>query len=81
MIVGGAVRGGQVYGSFPILNQNDSAYDPDAFADNRGVLLPTSSLAQYGATLAKWFGAADSQLAGLFPEIDNFSARDLGFMV
>ncbi len=80
LIIGGGVRGQQVYGSFPILNQNDSAYDQNAFADTRGVLLPTSSLAQYGSTLAKWFGATDAQMAGLFPEIDNFSVRDLGFM-
>ncbi|MFT3744074.1 MAG: DUF1501 domain-containing protein [Pyrinomonadaceae bacterium] len=81
LVVGGAVRGGQVYGSFPIMNQNDSAYNPDAFADSRGVLLPTTSIAQYGATLAKWFGAADNQMSGLFPEIDNFSVKDLGFLV
>lgn len=81
LIVGGGVRGQQIYGSFPILNQSDSAYNADAFADTRGVLLPTSSLAQYGATLAKWFGAADTQMSGLFPEIDNFSVKDLGFMV
>lgn len=80
LIVGGGVNGGQVYGSFPILNQSDSAYSPDAFADSRGVLLPTTSLAQYGATLAKWFGAQDNQLNGLFPELASFAVRDLGFM-
>ena len=81
IVLGGAVRGSQVYGSFPLINQSDSAYNPDAFADTRGVLLPTTSLAQYGSTLAKWFGAADSQLNSLFPEIDNFAVRDLGFMI
>lgn len=80
LIVGGGVQGAQVYGKFPVLNAADSAYDPNAFADSRGVLLPSTSLAQYGSTLAKWFGAADVQLSGLFPEIDNFSVKDLGFM-
>lgn len=80
LVVGGGVNGAQVYGSFPLLNQADSAYNPDAFADTRGVLLPSTSLAQYGSTLAKWFGAADNQLSGLFPEIDNFGVKDLGFM-
>ena len=45
-----------------------------------GALLPTTSVDQYGATLAKWFGVADSQLAEVFPNIGNFSQRDLGFM-
>ncbi|CAN5398570.1 DUF1501 domain-containing protein [soil metagenome] len=80
LIVGGGVSGSQVYGTFPIMNQANSAYDPNAFCDSRGVLLPSTSLAQYGSTLAKWFGASDAQLSGLFPEIDNFSVRDLGFM-
>lgn len=80
LVMGGAVNGKQVYGSFPILNQSDSAYNPNAFADTRGVLLPTTSLAQYGGTLAKWFGVADSQLNSLFPELANFAVRDLGFL-
>ena len=74
------MNGGQIYGSFPILNQTDSAYAPDAFADTRGVRIPSTSLAQYGATLAKWFGATDAQLNGLFPELANFGVRDLGLL-
>ncbi len=81
LVMGGSVNGGQIYGTFPILNQADSAYNPNAFADTRGVLLPSTSIAQYGATLAKWFGAADGQLNGLFPELANFSVRDMGFLV
>lgn len=80
LLMGGGVIGQQVYGTFPIMNPADSAYNQNAFADNRGILLPTTSLAQYGATLAKWFGAADSQLNGLFPELANFAVRDLGFL-
>jgi uncharacterized protein (DUF1501 family) len=81
LVMGGAVSGQQVYGSFPIFNASDSAYNPNAFADNRGILLPTTSLAQYGATLAKWFGAQSSQLSLLFPELANFPVSDLGFML
>ncbi|MFN0124715.1 MAG: DUF1501 domain-containing protein, partial [Blastocatellia bacterium] len=79
--MGGAVNGQRMYGSFPLMNQNDSAYDPNAFVDNRGVLLPTTSLAQYGATLAKWFGASDAQLDVMFPELPGFSIKNLGFML
>ncbi|MBX7219056.1 MAG: DUF1501 domain-containing protein [Blastocatellia bacterium] len=80
LIMGGAVIGKQIYGTFPVMNQADSAYNPNAFADSRGILLPSTSLAQYGATLAKWFGVQDSQLNGLFPELANFQVRDLGFL-
>ena len=79
-VMGGSVNGGQIYGQFPLMNQNDSAYNPDAFADTRGVLLPTTSLAQYGATLAKWFGAPTPQLTSVFPELANFGQQDLGFL-
>ena len=38
------------------------------------------SLAQYDATLAKWFGAVDADLDALFPTIPAFPTADLGFM-
>lgn len=43
-------------------------------------MLPGQSLSQYGATLAKWFGADDAQLDAVFPTLADFSVRDLGFM-
>ncbi len=73
--MGGAVKGGDMYGQFPDLalgGPNDSG--------NRGALLPTTSLDQYGATLAKWFGVPDSGLDAIFPSLKNFTQRDLGFM-
>ena len=73
-VVGGAVKGRDIYGAFPATGLGH-ALDVGA-----GALLPTTSVDQYGATLAKWFGVADSQLAGVFPNIGNFSRRDLGFM-
>jgi uncharacterized protein (DUF1501 family) len=45
------------------------------------VLIPTTSIAQYGATLAKWFGATDAELDQVFPTLANFSVRDIGFML
>lgn len=73
-IVGGAVKGGDIYGAFPTTGLGH------ALDVGSGALLPTTSVDQYGATLAKWFGVADSQLAEVFPNIGNFSRRDLGFM-
>lgn len=82
LVVGGAVRGGRIYGRFPLMTNyatfNSTA---DDFADTRGVLLPSTALAQYGSTLAKWFGAtADAQLDALFPVLPSFPTRDLGFL-
>lgn len=81
LIVGDAVQGGKIYGKFPLMTNyaNFNATNDD-YADNRGVMLPGISLSQYGATLAKWFGAADADLNGLFPTLPNFTTRDVGFM-
>jgi uncharacterized protein (DUF1501 family) len=80
LLMGGSVLGQQIYGRCPLVNAADSAYDPDALADSRGVMLPSTGLAQFGATLARWMGAADSQLNSLFRELANFAVRDLGFL-
>ncbi|MDN2709764.1 DUF1501 domain-containing protein [Janthinobacterium sp. SUN118] len=73
-VVGGAVKGRDIYGAFPTTGVG---HELDV---GSGALLPTTSVDQYGATLARWFGVADSQLASVFPNIGNFSRRDLGFM-
>ncbi len=77
LIVGGAVKGGDVYGKFPTLDLNG----PDD-ASGRGVWVPTTSLDQYGATLASWFGVADGQLTTVFPNLVNFqgAAGKLAFL-
>jgi uncharacterized protein (DUF1501 family) len=81
LVVGGAVNGGRIYGKFPLMtNYSNFNSSNDDYADNRGVMLPGISLCQYGSTLAKWFGASDAQLDGLFPTISNFAVRDLGFL-
>jgi uncharacterized protein (DUF1501 family) len=85
LIMGGAVNGGTMYGTFPTL----ALGGPDD-SGSRGALIPTTALAQYGATLAKWFGVSDdpdptdltkpTPLEVVFPSLGNFSARDLGFL-
>jgi uncharacterized protein (DUF1501 family) len=73
-VLGGAVKGGDVYGTFPTL----ALGGPDD-ANNRGVLIPTTSIDQYGATMAKWFGAT-AAIPQIFPNIANFPTSDVGFM-
>lgn len=80
LILGGAVQGGKMYGRFPLMtNYANFNASVDDFSDSRGVMLPSTSLAQYGATLAQWFGAADSDLNNIFPTLPNFPVRNLGF--
>ncbi|MQA18756.1 DUF1501 domain-containing protein [Rugamonas rivuli] len=73
-IMGGAVKGKNIYGSMPVTGVG---HDLDV---GSGSLLPTTSVDQYGATLASWFGLSATQLADVFPNIGNFSIRNLGFM-
>jgi len=84
-VMGGAVRGGDLYGRFPTLatkNSNNNNFDGSPDQLGNGALLPTTSVDQLGATLGRWFGLNDTQLADIFPNLANFdpSARNLGFM-
>lgn len=75
LVMGGAVRGGDIYGSFPKFQLGG----PDD-ADTRGRWIPTTSIDQYGATLCSWFGISDAQLSSVFPNLANFRGRRLGFL-
>ncbi len=75
LIIGGAVNGQTAYGTFP----SQVLGGPDDVSD-AGRWLPTTSVDQYGATLAKWMGVSPAELAGVFPNLGNFTTRDLGFL-
>jgi uncharacterized protein (DUF1501 family) len=74
-ILGGNVQGGQLYGTFPSL-----ALGNDQDANQRGTLIPTTGVAQYGATLATWFGVSPTNLPTVFPNISNFTNPTLSFL-
>lgn len=73
-IVGGAVKGGALYGRMP----NLTISGPDD--TGRGRWIPTTSVDEYGATLASWFGVSDTNLNVAFPNIGRFTNRNLGFV-
>jgi uncharacterized protein (DUF1501 family) len=75
LIVGGAVKGGDLYGTFPDL----SLGGPDD-TGSRGVLIPTTSLDQFGGTLATWFGVKPEDMPAVFPHLGNFGTQNLGFV-
>jgi uncharacterized protein (DUF1501 family) len=72
IIMGDAVKGGDLYGTFP----TQALKGPDD-ANNRGVWIPTTSIDQYGATLATWFGVEPTKLSAVFPNLGNFSGLPL----
>jgi len=82
IVVGGAVRGGDFYGGygpngtvFPVLKLSGPSD-----TDNRGRWIPTTSVEQYAATLASWFGVSPADIPIVFPNIDRFETSNLGFM-
>ena len=75
LVAGGAVRGGRFYGDYPLLEINGP------LDVGGGRIIPTVSADQYAATLASWFGVGESDLAKVAPSINNFTTRNLGFLI
>jgi uncharacterized protein (DUF1501 family) len=78
-VVGGAVNGGNFYGQYPALVLGD-VLDIEAGSGARGRWIPTTSVDQYAATLANWYGLAASDRTLVFTNIGNFSPQTLDFM-
>ena len=85
-VVGGSVIGGDFYGvnasngtPYPSLVFNGPD-DADSGANARGRWIPTTSVDQYAATLARWYGLAETDMSAVFPNIGNFGNSNLGFM-
>lgn len=74
LIMGGAVKGRRTYGTFPTLAVNG----PDDTSTGRWI--PTTACDQYFATLARWFGVDNSNIATVFPNVGRFATSDLGFL-
>jgi uncharacterized protein (DUF1501 family) len=74
LVLGGAVAGRRIYGTMPVL----AVDGPDDSGDGRWI--PTTSVDEYSATLASWFGVAGGELPLVFPNLGRFGAPDLGFM-
>jgi uncharacterized protein (DUF1501 family) len=75
LVLGGAVTGGRFYGQVPTL----AVDGPDDSGDGRWI--PTTSVDEYSATLAKWFGVSATDLPLVFPNLGRFNTPDMGFLV
>ena len=85
-VIGGAVNGGDFYGvntsngtPYPTLVMNGPD-DADNGPNARGRWIPTTSVEQYAATLASWYGLSAADMPNVFPNIANFPTTNLGFM-
>jgi uncharacterized protein (DUF1501 family) len=79
LVVGGSVLGRTIYGTYPTL-QLGGPNDTDSGTSPRGRWIPTTSVEQFAATLANWYGLSSTDVAGVFPLIGRFASPNLGFM-
>ena len=86
LVVGGAVTASDFFGlntpngtPYPTLAL-DGPDDAEMGSGARGRWIPTASVEQYAATLARWFGLPEANFPAVFPNIGNFQSTNLGFM-
>lgn len=72
LVMGGAVRGRDVFGAYPSLVP-DNALDV-----GRGRYIPTTSVDEYYAELALWFGIAPADLEIVLPNVRRFYSPESG---
>ncbi len=75
IVFGGGVRGQRTYGNYPILTMGGPSD-----TGSGGTWIPGTSVDEYSATLAKWFGLSAADRSIVFPNIGHFANPDLGFM-
>ncbi|WP_291012232.1 DUF1501 domain-containing protein [Hydrogenophaga sp.] len=84
LMVGGAVRGKAFYGSAPPVSVTNSSDSNDQWHVGQGRLLPSTSVDQYAATLATWFGVQGNEMSAIAPNLGNFGGAyptNLDFML
>ncbi len=85
MVMGGAVRGGQIYGHFPPLKLGATAASIDT-SGSRGNWIPDTAVDQYSAVLASWMGVGSNEMEAIFPNLARFDnpftvdSANLGFI-
>ncbi len=65
-VMGGPVSGGRIYGDYPLLHLKSEL---DA---GRGRLIPTTSVDEYYAEMAAWFGVTPGEMDTVFPNVKYF---------
>lgn len=80
MALGGAVKGGIVYGlDFPTL-LTGGVSDASIFTPMRGQWLPQYSSDQFVADAMRWVGLSENQLITAMPNLANFRNQGVGYI-
>jgi uncharacterized protein (DUF1501 family) len=77
-IAGGAVKKGTIYGQYPTLGVDQGSFTNPDMSGN--AIIPTTSVDQYIATLGSWFGTSAGDLSTIFPNLANFTTKNIGFV-
>ncbi|MGI9287063.1 MAG: DUF1501 domain-containing protein [Pseudomonadales bacterium] len=72
IVLGGSIDGGKMYGEYPVLSPTNP------LDVGRGVYAPTTSVDEYFAELALWFGVAPSELDQVLPNLQTFYSPQSG---
>ncbi|MEO1729550.1 MAG: DUF1501 domain-containing protein [Pseudomonadota bacterium] len=73
-VVGGAVRGGDIYGEVPPAT---IGHDQEV---GGGRLIPSLAVDQCAAQLGRWFGLGPSEIGAALPNLGRFSTPDWNFI-
>lgn len=75
IVVGGAVNGNAMYGTFP-----DHVLAGNMDSGSNGAWIPSVAVDQVGSTLGAWFGMPGSDIEQVFPNLKNFTTKNIGFI-
>ena len=77
IVMGGAVKGGRMYGKYPTYNTANGANNISTggagLDRGRGVLIPTTPSDRYFEELAKWFGITPTNMSMVVPGLPALS--------
>lgn len=68
MVMGGPITGSQIYGNYPSLALTNNDFN----LSTRGRILPTTSVDEFYAELALWYGVSPNDLGYILPNLCNF---------
>ncbi len=71
IVMGGPIKGGDIYGHYPPLKTGDMTGSIDSHSTG-GRLIPDTSVDQYSAVLANWFGIDSNSMEAIFPNFSRF---------
>ena len=74
IVLGGAVKGGEIYGSLP---PPTLGHDADS---GGGRLIPSIAVDSYAAQLGRWFGLNETELSAALPGLANFAPLSKTFI-